>query len=347
MRLGFPAIPGEVAAFKAIANATHVSQKDIEMLKLFSVCLAWGVMLCTSVAFADVVVDTVTIKEVDQDQGSLLVTLPNGEEQTLLAQGDATKGLAAIKVGSRMRLEFDSGLSVVTQIIGPDVARGGEPEPLDPKELNAAALKRLFAGRAIYDKRTRQLTIAYDFRNKKDLEDFDVGTARAAIQQGVLRVWPADSITHKAVFESMTVQAKITIETRNETDVNAPKKLVVATTGGLAVHCAAGAGGPDRNGTIVSLRANNAPISETCVERFKCPVVNSPLHLEALVTAPGKVFLRFGAMEMAGNTGLKTAGSLILGGQEGGVRFSQLVISGKPDFAWVSEMLAKPREKKK
>ncbi|QEL17867.1 hypothetical protein [Limnoglobus roseus] len=189
------------------------------------------------------------------------------------------------------------------------------------KLITPAALKKKFAGKAAFNAKTGELTLVYDFKEKEQLKDFDLGDAKPEVKQLTLRVGPADGIQHVAKFKTMKVTGSVAVE-------NVPfdvRKPFMRTTEGTSVAI------DEWNGNRLKLLQKETQIGEkhfgrVSFEKRLVPVV--------LLITESKASAKFGDHEIAGKVEGVTAGHVELLGGQGGVMFKSLVISGVPDEGW-------------
>ena len=94
-----------------------------------------------------------------------------------------------------------------------------------------AKTKRL-AGRTVFNPKTHELTVAYDFSDKNQLGDFTAVGGRPVVQGKVLRLGAGQSLRHVAQFKTLTVAGLIEKNFHNGPQLN--------TSAGIALGCGGG-----------------------------------------------------------------------------------------------------------
>lgn len=190
------------------------------------------------------------------------------------------------------------------------------------KLMTPAALKKKFAGKAVFNAKTGELTLVYDFKEKEQLKDFDLKEVKATVKAGALRVGPADEIQHAAQFKTLKVTGNVAVENIPHNSV----KPFLRTTGGTT------AATDEVNGQMVKLLQKDKQIG---LKHFGMGVQYENRLVPVVFTVTdSKVTLKFGDNEIAGKVEGVTAGHVELLGGQGGVIFKSLVISGIPDEGW-------------
>src|SRR5262249_45042272 len=78
------------------------------------------------------------------------------------------------------------------------------------QEVTPEILKH-FKGRASYDRKTKVLTLTYDFQNAIQLDDFDAENAKPVVRRGTLFIPVAEQIKHKVRFDTLTLTTQLAI----------------------------------------------------------------------------------------------------------------------------------------
>ena len=84
------------------------------------------------------------------------------------------------------------------------------PPPVTPTPKPGPGRLR-FRGQVVaFDPRANTITLAYDFRNKKQLEDFDLKGSDAVLGGGALQLAAGKSLQHRAAFKTVIVRGVLT-----------------------------------------------------------------------------------------------------------------------------------------
>lgn len=185
------------------------------------------------------------------------------------------------------------------------------------KLLTRAYLKKKFAGRASFNPKTAELTLAYDFANKKQLSDFELGDTKPVLAGGVLTLEAAATIRHIVEFKTLTVTG---ILRAGGTAVGEPhlattSKVRVYGNGGLIVD---GQGGQNDIGGITA---------------------GSPTYFTLTITEK-RLGFEAGTKKGGLARDVPKAGQLILGGGGSGNQFSKLTLTGTMDDDWANRFFA-------
>eukprot|EP00456_Euglypha_rotunda_P024778 TRINITY_DN201_c0_g1_i1.p2 TRINITY_DN201_c0_g1~~TRINITY_DN201_c0_g1_i1.p2 ORF type:complete len:268 (+),score=51.84 TRINITY_DN201_c0_g1_i1:2610-3413(+) len=185
-----------------------------------------------------------------------------------------------------------------------------------------AILKKKLVGKVAWKEKTGELTLGYDFPGKAHLADFDVGQKRILVQKKAVGIEAGDELKHVAKFKAFTVSVMMTCRSLNSTGVGSTNGALFGT-GGLH-HDTIYLSSPDGGAT--------SKIVPDKMRRGSIPVLFS-------VTAE-KVSLRFGGSEIltVPTRRANDVHQVILHGGKDGCAYSQLVIQGVPDPAWLKEM---------
>lgn len=197
-----------------------------------------------------------------------------------------------------------------------------EPElPSAAADKILAALKKKFAGKVVWKEKTGELILAYDFIGKPQLADFDVGSKRVILQRRILALEAGDELKHNARFKSVQVSVVMGFKAMNGSGL-ASTNGATFTTGGPgqdAITLIEPGGGNTWKVVGDRIRRGNIPVW------FKVtPEKVSVQYVKDVLTAP---------MNRPGDVH-----QVILRGGNEGCAFSNLVISGVPDPAWLNEI---------
>jgi hypothetical protein len=186
-------------------------------------------------------------------------------------------------------------------------------------KITPPILKSKFQGKASYDPQTNQLTIVYDFQEPSQLKDFE---GDAQLSDGELNIALEKSMRHVVKFKTLKMTGMVTMKSKAG-DVVRGSAGMQAQRDGASVKISSG-------GDAVS-SSENGPADDDLV---------LPFELDA---NDKFVLFRLGD-EVVGKPMAKSEpGQVQLCGGEAGAQFSQLVISGQPDPAWMTEFFDLPK----
>ena len=179
-------------------------------------------------------------------------------------------------------------------------------------------LQAKLSGKTVFNPKTNELTVTYDFQNKNQLNDFEL-SGKPILSKGLLQIKPSDKITHKINFKSLKVTGVYTF--------NNLQGLHVQTSNGSGFKFYVNGGirntellGGEK---VIALGNKGAPKPNTPVE-FKLSVSEEKVDLIIEKTIVGASYKQ------------KNAGQLILGGGNGGNSFGRILIQGVVSEDWMS-----------
>lgn len=198
-----------------------------------------------------------------------------------------------------------------------------EPKPA-PITFNVTpvALKKKFAGKPTFSPKTGELTLTYDFTNKSQLEDFKAEGLNVQVAKKMLMIEAGDTLQHVAHFRSFTASGVMTFKSmRGRSGLGSTSGWQLSTGGVEMLQLRFGESIVDRKPVRNELRSGSVPVSFT--------------------VTPRKATIRFGTEQLTKpvTTTTETIHQLVLNGGSEGCGFSNLVIIGAPDPAWLKEFL--------
>jgi outer membrane biosynthesis protein TonB len=183
-----------------------------------------------------------------------------------------------------------------------------------------SSLKKKLRGKLVYDPRTEQFTLTYDWASKQQLQDFDLSKAKLPFVRGRLALQGGESIRHAVDFKEVTIGALVFVP--------AMKGTLIRTSGGLQARVGGqwpdtmylDGGGGDNPSLVVpdSQRKGIQPIVVTITETHLGFAYGSgnPSQL-------GKAVTDF------------HAGQVELSGGDVGFQYGKLVLTGLIDDKWL------------
>lgn len=215
--------------------------------------------------------------------------------------------------------KIDKAIRELEIIIGDEDATKGAPLNFVVKP---ADLKKKFGGKATFNAKTGELTLAYDFGQKSQLSDFEVADLKVLLKDKTLYIDSADKLQHSARFRSFTVSAVMAIKVMRGPGIASSNGTLLGTGGlnadSVWVQAIDGAGA----GKVVpdNIRSGRIPVTFTIT--------------------PVKSSISYGNERLATPTVKKDdIHQIVLVGGTEGCGFSNLVITGVPDPAWFKEHL--------
>ncbi len=189
-------------------------------------------------------------------------------------------------------------------------------------DVTPVMLKKKFAGKAVYNAASGELTLTYDFPGKGQLTDFDVDDARVLVTKKTLLIDAGDKLTHVAKFKSFTASAMMTFK--------GMRGVGIASTNGSNL----GTGGARRD--TIYLRVPDAAGTNKIVPGN----IRSGTVPISLTVTPTKTSIRFATEKLSQPTVRKDdVHQVVLNAGTEGCGFSNLIIVGIPDPVWLKEFL--------
>lgn len=175
-------------------------------------------------------------------------------------------------------------------------------------------LKDHFVGKVAVDKKTGEMTLTYDFRNAKQLDDFTVDEGKATAAKGMLLVEGASLIKHKVRWKSVKVASVIHVEAlRGELIAGSAEGRV--TVGGMYSEA-------------VYLLGTHVIVDEA-VRKGRVPII--------FEMDDRAISIQYAQHNLAGKLKTTEPIQIELGGMFKGCGYSQMTIKGIPDFDWIQE----------
>lgn len=181
---------------------------------------------------------------------------------------------------------------------------------LEP-QLTPALLRQKLRGRATYDAKTHVLTVSYDFKHKRQLEDFEGGPVLA---NSHLAIPTGQHALHVVKFKTVVIRGVCAMESPKEGDL-------IATTGGFVAG---------RHGTTINVGGNGEGVSNQVGPPDKITIC--PFQF----TLADKMSFVMGG-EVAHERNEVAVGQVKLLGGLAGAAYTNLTISGEVDMGWAME----------
>ncbi len=195
------------------------------------------------------------------------------------------------------------------------------PAPID-FEVTPAMLKKKFAGKAVFNPKTNELTLTYDFGGKAQLSDFEVNDMKSLVNKKFLVVDAGDKLKHVARFKTFTASAVMSFK--------GMRGVGIASTNGS--HLLTGGRGAD---TVILRVADGQGATKIVPGNVRSG--NVPISLSV---TPGKTSIQYAAEKLSQPTARKDdIHQVVLVGGVEGCGFGNLIIVGVPDAAWLKEFL--------
>jgi len=199
----------------------------------------------------------------------------------------------------------------------------GTKKSVDLAKLTGLAISSRFGGHVVYNARTGELTFTYDFKDRGQLRDFDLGKSKPVLKGG-LALEGGDVATHVVKFKTFSLSATVYVKQMRGSLVRTTEGTAISVGGALPDTVYFDIKGESSLSVIIpgAERSGDVPIQLTIQEDRQAFQYGPTSKLSKKVKEP-----RAGQIELLG-------GDL-------GFRYSKLVISGKPDEAWVAEFFNK------
>jgi TolB-like protein len=222
--------------------------------------------------------------------------------------------------------------SQVMGAVGEKVAGGTNRGPKSTVVAgnNETALfrKKFSAGKVLYNSKTGELTLGYDFKKPDQLKDFDLNMATLSVNNGVLRIGPAENIVHVVKFESVSIAAWYTIE--NAADKRA---LLSLSPGGVSLRY------HHFNGLQMSICHGDTELAVKHCGGDSGRIGPWPKAIR-FDLSHAKAFAKIGNFEVGAPVNIQEVGNVAFHGGTGGVKIGSLAITGIPDKEWLKDFLS-------
>jgi LSD1 subclass zinc finger protein len=187
--------------------------------------------------------------------------------------------------------------------------------------ITPALLQKKFHGRAAYNPRTKELTLTYDFRDKSQLKDFDLGDAKPALKGGAVVLEPGESIKHLVHFK----------DTLTLTGVLHPKRHTgthLGTSEGIKVTVR------DFAGTRILIDEKEFAANGNCPNSKYA----WPMELKVL---PSRVAVKLADVSLGKEAKDTPVGQVQFFSGDAGNAFGRITMTGKLDPEWAKGFFAK------
>lgn len=181
---------------------------------------------------------------------------------------------------------------------------------LEP-QLSPDLLRKKLRGRVTYDAKTRVLTISYDFKHKRQLDDFE---GRQVLSNSHLAVPTGQHASHVVKFKTVTVQGVCAMQSPKAGDL-------ISTTSGFVAA---------RHGTTLTVSGPGARVSN------QVGPPNAMTICPFQLTLTDKMAFTMGG-EVAKERKPVAVGQVQLLGGLAGAAFTNLTFSGEVDLGWAME----------
>lgn len=193
--------------------------------------------------------------------------------------------------------------------------------------VKPAVLKKKFGGKSVFNAKTGELTLTYDFSQKGQLADFETKSVKAPIAQGTVLIDGSETLTHIAKFKSVSVSTNMSFKSM--------RGCGISSTGGANFYT--GGQFPDTIYLAVEGSEGAATVVPANRRSGTVPV--------ALTISPSVASVRFAddrlVVKIAKNAvpGHKELHQLVFEGGVEGAGFSNIIIVGIPDPEWFKDFV--------
>jgi hypothetical protein len=210
----------------------------------------------------------------------------------------------------------DDAVDALLQRIG-----GGSPAvpPAAGLPLSTAMIRKKLRGKAVYNAKTGELSLGYDFLNRAQLQDFECEKAHPVTAHGMLALDAGDSIVHVVKFKTLSLAGIVSLRQM--------KGEVVGTSGGVSIRL----GDPARD-TLYLNTAGEEPVQLLVPEKERSGVFPFGLQIDQR-----RLIVYWGTSKLGKPVSTPQAGRLELHGGEKGFAFGNLNLRGQLDEPWARE----------
>lgn len=214
--------------------------------------------------------------------------------------------------------EADKLVDKLSSEVAPDA---NHTQAVANQKITSALWRKKLRGRINYDPNTHILTLLYDFKNARQLDDFDLQENKPILHDGTLVLSPAQTIRHAVKFSTVTITGTL---------ANKGQGTYLKTTGGVRVT---------REGNWIGI------YNASDGERFHGAGENEANEY-TIEIMPKTLRMRLGqgvvGKEVVNPTGW-SAGHVELCGGSSGAAFSTLMMKGEVDQEWAEGFLGLPQ----
>jgi hypothetical protein len=193
--------------------------------------------------------------------------------------------------------------------------------------VKPAVLKKKFGGKSVFNAKTGELTLTYDFSQKGQLADFETKSVKAPIAQGTVLIDGSETLTHIAKFKSVSVSTNMSFKSM--------RGCGISSTGGTKFYT----GGQFLDTIYLAVDGSELAAGVVAANRRTGTV---PL---ALTISPSAASVRFAedrlVVKIAKNAvpGHEEVHQLVFEGGVEGAGFSNIIIAGIPDPEWFKQFV--------
>lgn len=218
--------------------------------------------------------------------------------------------------------KVDKAVRELEFVIAGDEQEDAKPAPL-MFEVSPSLLKKKFsATRAVFNSKTGELMLVYDFSNKTSLADFDVGDHKVVVARKTLVLDGAENLPHKGKWKSFAMTAVLHFK--------GMRGIGVLSSNGS--HIASGGANPD---TMYLGAQDGGGASKIVPDKLRSGTIPIGFSITS-----SKTSANWGDERLSVPTVRKDdSHQIILSAGTEGCGFSNLVIVGVPDPGWLKEFL--------
>ena len=198
--------------------------------------------------------------------------------------------------------------------------------PEGTTKIGLSALQKKLQGRVVYDAKTDELTITYDWRSPKQLKDFEPTTVKPTFDNGTMTLHDGEMIRSIVKFDEVVITCAVYVPIMNGKLIN--------TSGGTSI----GLGGDSVDTMYLAVNGKN--VAQHIVPNDQ----RKGLQQVRLTVIQTRVDFEYGnpkdLQKLAKDVNGVQAGQISLLGGKKDYQFGTVVLTGKVDKEWSAKFLA-------
>jgi hypothetical protein len=185
-------------------------------------------------------------------------------------------------------------------------------------------IRKKLRGKAVYNAKTGELSLSYDFAAKAQLQDFqwEKEKAHPVLATGMIALGTGETVTHVVKFKTLALTTIVSLRKM--------KGPLAGTSGGMAVAL----GGAQAD-TLYLRTKGDDDLQVIAAEKERAGLVPFILQID-----PRRLTVHWGEVKLGKPISEPQAGQVQLRGGESGFAFGNLTLRGQLDEAWAEEFFA-------